>query len=59
MSHTSVGQQGLQRPPHPLVGQKLLGSLMLQQHTEHSLGFMAMSGICVPRDTEAQQGLCR
>lgn len=59
MSHTSVGQQGLQCTPHTLIGQQFLRGLMPQQHTQHSLGFMAMSGIGVPRDTEAQQGLCR
>ena len=58
MSHTCIGQQGLQCTPHPVIGQQLLGGLMPQQHTQHGLGIMPVSGVGVTRDTEAQQGLC-
>lgn len=55
---TCVGQQGLKRGPHTFVGQQLFGGLVPQEHTQHGLGFMAMPRVGVPRDTEAQQGLC-
>lgn len=55
---TCVGQQGLQGGPNTLVGQQLFRGLVPQEHTQHSLGFVAMPRVGVPCDTETQQGLC-
>lgn len=56
---TCVGQQGLERGLHAFVRQQLLRGLVLQEHAQHGLGFVAMPRVGVPRDAEAQQGLCR
>lgn len=40
--HTAIGQQGFKGGLNTLVGQQLFWGLMPQEHTQHSLGFMAM-----------------
>lgn len=55
---TGVGQQGLEGGLHALVGQELFRGFVPQEHPQHGLRLVAVSRVGVPRDTEAQQGLC-